>query len=48
VESEVRYISSLASVAEDLFVEVFCDVSDRKKHNIFQYSILLWTYTGKL
>jgi superfamily II DNA or RNA helicase len=31
VENEVRYASSLASIAEDLFVEVFCDAFGPEK-----------------
>jgi len=31
MENEVRYTSSLASVAEDLFVEIFCDVFGPEK-----------------
>ena len=41
MKEEVRYTSSLGSVAEDLFMEVFCDVFGPEKHNIFPYSILL-------
>ncbi len=31
MEQEVRYVTSVASVAEDLFVEVFCDVFGPEK-----------------